>query len=252
VEWNVHCRIAFNIVHCGGDAITAKFVAEYANAMLQPPRYLSEELIAADVQLHRQFVFDFERGYGNGLSDYVDRHTSYDILLKLIADRFVNPVIVETGCIRAKEDWRGAGSSTYLMGVYVERAGGEVHSVDISADNCKFASSATTELRKVTIYESDSVVFLSEFEKPIDVLLLDSMDTEAPEHADHAVRELEAAMPHLHPRSVIIFDDTVYRARSWTGKGSKAVPILLDAGWKIVYSGYQTILTRVNHAQMID
>ena len=71
------------------------------------------------------------------------------------------------------------------------------------------------------------------------------MDTECAGHADHAASELEAALPLLHDRSIVIFDDTVYQASQWRGKGAKAVPLLLDRGWRIVYSGYQTILERV-------
>jgi len=243
-KWNQKVRIAYNIIHCEGETITAKFLATNAVAMLRGPRYLKATHLAADVQM-QQFILDFERGYGNNLSGYVDRHNSYDRLFQIIKQRYSAPLIVETGCIRCDEDWRGAGYSTYLFGAYVDRAGGELISIDNSPDHCRFAQAATAEFRAVRIHCGDSVSFLRTFDRPIDVLQLDSMDTELVGHADHAVSELEAALPHLHDQSIVIFDDTVCRASQWHGKGAKAVPLMLERGWRVVYSGYQTILERV-------
>ncbi|CAA9891058.1 conserved hypothetical protein [Candidatus Methylobacter favarea] len=249
IEWNKKVRIAYNIVHCEGDSITPEFIADNAMRMLQPARYLGDERIGADVQL-QQFVLDWEHGYANGLSQYVDRHHSYDLVLKEISNRFSHPLIVETGCIRADEDWRGAGYSTYLLGAYLQRVGGELISVDISPDNCDFARSATEEMSCVTIQCEDSVSFLKEFDRPIDVLLIDSLDTERPESAEHAINEVQAAMKNLHRSSLIIFDDTVYQSQAYIGKGAKAIPWLLENGWQILYSGYQTLLTRPQNVFM--
>jgi len=162
----------------------------------------------------------------------------------MIKERYKSPLIVETGCIRADEDWRGAGYSTYLYASYVNRVGGELISVDNSPSHCRFAQEMTPEFEKIQIYCEDSVTFLRSFDRSIDVLQLDSMDTEILGHADHAAAELEAALPHLKDNSLVIFDDTVYQARGWRGKGAKAVPMMLDRGWQIVYSGYQTMLER--------
>jgi ADP-heptose:LPS heptosyltransferase len=243
IQWNQKARIAYNIVHCEGDSITSAFIADNAIKMLSKPLYLNEQQIGADVQL-QQFVLDWERGYGNGLSHYVDRHTSYDKLLKLISERFVNPLIVETGCIRGEEDWRGAGYSTYLFGAYLQRTGGQLISVDINKAYCEFARKMTDEINCASVRCEDSVSFLNNFNQPIDVLLLDSLDTEHPNSHQHALAEAQAALKNLHKQSIIIFDDTVYRNREFTGKGAQAVPYLLDNGWEIIYSGYQTILQR--------
>ncbi len=249
IQWNQKARIAYNIVHCDGNSITTEFIADNVVNMLSEPRYLNAQQIGADVQL-QQFIFDFERGYGNGLSRYVDRHRSYDKLFKLISERFMNPEVVETGCARGEEDWRGAGYSTYLFGAYLERAGGKLSSVDINKDYCDFARKVTDEMSCVNIHCDDSVRFLNNFKQPIDVLLLDSLDTEQPGSHQHALAETQAALKNLHQQSVIIFDDTVYRNRAFTGKGAQAVPYLLDHGWEIIYSGYQTILQRKTVVQI--
>ena len=241
-NWNTYARLAYNIVECEGDKVTACFAARYAKAMLSPTHYFKDQHLAADVQMYQQFVSDFERGYGSLLTQNVDRNKSFDLLLKLMAKRFDKPVIVETGCIRHPEDWRGAGYSTYLLGAYVERAGGELHSVDLSPENCSFAQHATSELTRVIVSTNDSIEFLRTFEKSIDVLFLDSMDTEHPAHADHAFKELAAALPCLHSGSLILIDDTVHTADGWKGKGEKVVPWLLEKGWRLLYSNYQALL----------
>jgi hypothetical protein len=62
-----------------------------------------------------------------------------------------------------------------------------------------------------------------------------------PNHADHALAEFQAAENKLTNKSFVIYDDTVC-AGQWQGKGAKAIPYMLDKGWKIQASGYQTIL----------
>lgn len=243
MEWNTKARVQYNIVHCDGDRVTADFIAATARAMLDKPRYLGQDRLGADVQL-QQFVLDFERGYACELSGNVDRHRSFDALLQEMGKRFTNPVVVETGCIRCSEDWRGAGYSTYLLGTYVERTGGFLYSVDLSPENCAFACSATAELTRTHVTCSDSVSYLKHFGRPIDVLFVDSMDTTCAGHEDHALREVEAALDNLRYGSLVAFDDTVYEARNWKGKGAKAVPWMLESGWEILYSGYQTVLRR--------
>ena len=58
------------------------------------------------------------------------------------------------------------------------------------------------------------------------------------------MRELEAALPHLHERSVIVIDDTPWQAGAFIGKGAQVVPWLLEHGWQLLYAGYQVVLTK--------
>ncbi len=76
------------------------------------------------------------------------------------------------------------------------------------------------------------------------MLYLDSLDTYEPGHAEHALSETQAAMPRMHENSIIMYDDTPWNAGAFTGKGALAVPWLLQHGWKIIYGGYQVILSR--------
>lgn len=241
---NPQTRILYNIVESPGrDMFHPAFVADVAAKMLAEPRYLRDGMQAGDIQL-QQFVLEWERGHEGRLTPYVDRHRGFDFLLREVRSRFPAPVIVETGCVRSHEDWRGAGYSTYLLGAFAHRLGGTVYSVDNNCLHCSFAREVTAELKSIRIVHHDSVEFLKSFERTIDVLILDSMDTDMPNCAEHALAEIHAALPKLHEGSLICIDDTVFSRSVFHGNGRLAVPWLLARGWRISWSGYQTILCR--------
>lgn len=95
---------------------------------------------------------------------------------------------------------------------------------------------------RVKIHCDDSVAFLEKFNRPIDVLYCDSLDSYEPGFAQHALNEIVAAMPFLHESSLVVFDDSPTINGSIAGKGTLAVPWLLDRGWEILFAGYQVIL----------
>jgi hypothetical protein len=200
--------------------------------------------VAADVQL-QQFVLDWCRCRGgSGVASFWDRNRSLDVLFREMARRFSAPCVVETGTIRSEEDWGGAGFFTYLAGVYLYHRGGALHSVDIDQKHCDFAQTWTRVFGKsVRVVRQDSVEFLRRFEAPIDVLYLDSLDTTAAGHAEHALREVQAALPRLHQQSLVVLDDTPWQNGAWIGKGARAAPHLLKLGWSVLYAGYQVVLT---------
>jgi hypothetical protein len=243
-SWNRFKRIPWRMVEHPGSAFDAARLAGYCVQMLDPPRYLSPAERAADVQL-QQFVREWCRGVGENLAVFSDRHRSFDLLLREIVRRFPHPNIVETGTIRSEEDWAGAGFSTYLLGAFLSRHGGRLHSVDLSQANCAFAR-IWTEIfgPAVTVHTDDSAAFLGRFPAAIDVLYLDSLDTTTAGHAEHALRELQAALPKLHERSLILVDDTPWNRGGWNGKGAVIVPWLLERGWRILYGGYQVLLDK--------
>jgi hypothetical protein len=89
---------------------------------------------------------------------------------------------------------------------------------------------------------ADSVARLSGWGSLIDVLYLDSHDTNLPGHAEHGLAEISAAEHALHDRSLVVFDDTIRAGDGWLGKGRLAVPYLLGRGWQVLASGYQVVL----------
>lgn len=243
--WNRFRRVPWNIVEQPGSQWDAAWLAQQAVRMLAPKAYLSNIQAGVDVQL-QHWVRTLCAGDRRKISEtYTDRNCSFDKLLREATRRFSQPMFVETGTIRAEEDWAGAGFSSYLFGLYLKHRGGTLHSVDLSPSNCQFASTWTRVYGDtVHVHQQDSVTFLKQFQHPIDVLYLDSLDTTEPRHAEHALHETLAALPRLHDRSLILFDDTPWRDGAFVGKGARAVPWLLDHGWKILFAGYQVLLER--------
>jgi len=242
--WSRFRRVEWNLVEHPGRAYDPGRLAEYCLRMLGPTRYVPAAQAAADVVL-REWIGRWCRPADTSGQEYRDRNHSFDVLFREIGSRFERPTIVETGTIRQEEDWPGAGFFTYLAGMFVSRAGGQLHSVDVDEGHCRFARAWCAVFGPaVRVHQSDSVAFLTGFRDRIDVLYLDSLDTDHPGHAEHALRELQAALPRLHETSLLVFDDTPWREGRFTGKGARAVPWLLQRGWKILYAGYQVVMGR--------
>jgi ADP-heptose:LPS heptosyltransferase len=244
-QWNKFKRIPWNIVEHPGETYDPNILADHCCSMLASPKYLHGPDIGHDVQL--QSFIKSCRGIhpGNAFASYADRHRSFDVLFREIKSRFSKPTVVETGTIRAEEDWAGAGFFTYLAGACLSRLGGHLHSVEVDVEKCKFARDWTRVFGStVTVHEGDSVSFLQQFRERIDVLYLDSLDTTESGHAEHCVREFEAAATRLHDHSLLVVDDTPWDSGEFIGKGSLLVPQLLKSGWRIQYAGYQVVLSR--------
>lgn len=244
-QWNRYRRVPWNIIDQPGVNWDAAWIAEQCARMVHTPRYLDHSQIAVDVQL-QHWVGNLCRGNRNDPNAaYTDRNRSFDILLRAASSRFDSPTFVETGTIRSEEDWAGTGFSTYLFGNYLRCRGGKLHSVDLSPQHCEFARTWTQVYGDVVnIHREDSISFLTEFSRPIDVLYLDSLDTTEPGHAEHALREARVALQRLHEQSLILIDDTYWQSGAFCGKGAQAVPWLLNHGWDVMFAGYQVLLCR--------
>lgn len=241
---NIPRRKRWNIVEYTDDMPTAGEIASHALRMLKGPRYLRDpHRIGRDVQL-QQWIHDWCQGATN-TSWLADRSHTFDFILRETSHRFPAPTIVETGCIRGAEDWGGGGYSTYLFGAYLDGLNaGQLISIDITSRNCDFAREATQAWKsRVRIEQSDSVGWLRNNQPPVDVLYLDSMDVDIPGHDVHGLAEIQAALPSLRDSSLVAFDDTVWN-NGWRGKGTLAIPFLLDRGWKVLSAGYQVVLSR--------
>jgi hypothetical protein len=135
-------RIQWNIVESPEDPIQGGFVAEQAARLISPPRYLPADRIVQDVQL-QQFVEWTRGGRMRPDNSWADRHRSFDLALRDLAALDHPPVVVETGAMRAPEDWAGAGMSTYLFGAFLHNVGGTLHSVEIDPETARFAQQET-------------------------------------------------------------------------------------------------------------
>lgn len=234
IDWNI---VEDDLVWSAAMPMSPANIAKAADSLL---RNKGDGRLAVLTQL----VGDYERGYGNSTSDYVDRDKGFKVLFDLMRKRFKLPTIVETGCIRGDDDWRGAGYGTYLLSAYCKWFGGEFYTIDSNESNLEFAIEKCCEA-SVNAIHGNSAEVLTDF-NTIDVLYLDSMDVGIDGYEEHGLAEIMAASDSLHKQSVVVFDDTVWRQGAWYGKGVKAIPWMLGEGWKIEWSGYQVILVRGN------
>jgi hypothetical protein len=176
----------------------------------------------------------------------VRAQTMYQALLLAVARNA--RTLVETGTARKPNNWMGDGQSTVVFGHYCQKYGGRLWTCDISEQAIASSRQVSAAFRDSIEYvASDSVEFLRKFDRPIDLLYLDSFDfpdDPTGDHnppQDHAVREAQAALPHLHNQSIILVDDCGLRQG---GKGGKVVPFLLGEGWQVIGLSYQILLTR--------
>jgi predicted O-methyltransferase YrrM len=154
------------------------------------------------------------------------------------------PLVVETGCQRADDDY-GAGMSTQIFGRFLARRGGRLLSIDNNGRNVNFARSRTQGL-PVDVIREDSVAWLSKFDWPqADGVYLDSADVGEPGYQEHCLREAQAASTRAKAQFMLI-DDTVKTKHGWWGKGALAVPWLQANGWEIEEAGYQVLLRRAS------
>ena len=181
------------------------------------------------------------------------RFATFSRALELLLERSgSNRAIVETGCVREKNDF-SAGYSSVLFGEFLERYGGHLHSVDISERNVVICRKLMRRYaRFATVYQSDSIAFLRDWPRlsgdaPIDLLYLDSLDypvyNEFPreESQQHCLGELEAALSSLSTNAIVLIDDSDLPGG---GKPLLAKQRLAELGWHNEIDGYQTLWIR--------
>jgi hypothetical protein len=246
-RWTKHARLPFNILECDDIGSLPAVLGRAAARMLHGARYLPPQYLGRDILL-QQFVRDWQGRGDNSFGGFNDRDEGFDRLLRAAARRFDRPLIVETGCIRCEEDFRGAGFSTLLLGMFAASHQGELISIDHNREHCDFARLTVACLgESVEVIECDSVGWLARNRRTIDLLYLDSRDSDQPGCAEHGLRETQAAHSRLHDKSIVAFDDTCYANGGFLGSGALGVPWLLERGWQILYSGHQTILGRTRN-----
>ncbi len=240
---NLARRPRWSVLEYSGSTPDAAAIARHALRMVAGPRYLRDcSRIGRDVML-QQWVRDWLR-QSTALSPRADRDITMDWLLRETTARFDSPRIVETGCVRSREDW-SAGYSTYVWGAYLDGLGsGHLDTVDLDAAHLSTAREICQPWSsRVSYHESDSTTWLAARSEPIDLLYLDSLDADQAGHAEHCLAEVQAALFALHDRSLIAIDDTVWSG-GWKGKGGSVLLFLLAAGWRVVAAGCQVILSR--------
>ncbi len=120
------------------------------------------------------------------------------------------PFILETGCLRALNNWSGDGQSTFMFDFFKTHFSGKVISIDADPESIKIAESVCPN---TTFYVGDGATTIKQLKHVtvIDLLFLDSFDAfrdvsviPAPVHY---MLEFCAAWPKLHKGSIIAIDD---------------------------------------------
>lgn len=224
-HFNRFYRVPYSIVDQDGTEFDMTWVCDRALQMLSVPAH----------EIFLDHLIGKTAG-GENLGARIDRHHSLDFVFRWLRQR-PQPNIVETGTIRAVDDW-SAGFFTYLASIFCKHSpGARLTSIDINGNNCKFAREWADG---ANVIHSDSVTALKGMDEKIDLLYVDSMDTEHPKHAEHALAEMKAAEPLLAENPLVVVDDSP----GWKGKGALVIPYLLARGWRVRFSGYQTILEK--------
>ena len=232
-DWNIHKRIPFRIVE------TNWLPENVANVAGQCLDVLSKRGYGPVIS---QFLSWCRGSNPMGLSSYCDRHRGFNCILS----NANQGKWVETGTIRSVEDWSGAGYSTYLFGYWLWSNGGNLWSVDTSQTSCEFARRETAVFGDtVSVVNSTGEEFIRQLsDDSIDLLYLDSCDTDVPEHAEVCLGEAKAGLSKLRETALVGIDDTPFSGGAFIGKGKLAIPFLLNHGWRILYAGYQVILIK--------
>lgn len=235
-------RIPFNIIEAPGNQLDGNFIAEQAVRMIGPRYFLENP--GPDLLL-RSLIDNCqgEQEKPEWGRTHIDRTKTLELLFWWLKDRRA-PLVLETGTIRAEEDY-SAGFFTYICGLFLKHHGGLLASVELDKDKADFARKWTKGL-PVKVWTQHSHDFLTRYDgPPLDAIYLDSCDTDFPEHASNCLEEAKLALPHLAKDGMVLIDDTPNKAGVWHGKGSLAIPWLLENGFRVVFAGYQVLLQRV-------
>lgn len=160
--------------------------------------------------------------------------------------RFSDPLIIETGCLRAPDNWEGDGQSTFQFDCYVRSNGGAVISIDIGQNSIESARRACSS--KTSLILNDSVAALHMLSglggRKASLVYLDSFDLDVNNplpSATHHILELVAVRPLLVPGTIVCVDDYALDGCEPGGKGQMIDMFMNSIYAEVVYTGYQKI-----------
>ena len=133
-------------------------------------------------------------------------------------DNMPDPIIiVETGCLRIKDNFNGDGQSTLLFDKYTQYRDemSKVYTVDINPNATKVCRSIVSD--NVEIFTGDSVKYLAELmprlkkeEKKVSLFYLDSFDVDwqsSDRSAAHHLKEMATIINYLSEETLVVVDD---------------------------------------------
>ena len=180
--------------------------------------------------------------------------------------------IVETGCLRVKDNFSGDGQSTLLFDKYTQFRGNgsKVYTVDIDPEATKICSEVVSN--DVTISTADSIGYLNNLtnkfydeKKEVSFFYLDSFDLDwkSPgSSCEHHLKELVSIKKILKKETLVVVDDSPMKGYlqqsklkkgavdivpfglvpkpTISGKGTLVHEYAMQVGAKVLFSNYQT------------
>ena len=126
--------------------------------------------------------------------------------------------------------------STLIFSDYARYVNGNLTSCDINEKNVKNAKKFSKENKEfINFVVDDSINFLSNFNKKIDFLYLDSLDGQFEGASKHQLDEIKMAKKYLHDQSLVLLDD----------KGDKtklSIDYMLQNNFKILNETSEQVL----------
>lgn len=215
--------------------------------------------------------FEFYKWFDSISSKLEVRKNSFNQIFKYL-DNMPDPIIiVETGCLRIKNNYSD-GQSTLLFDKYTQFRGksSKVYTVDIDANATKVCSQNVSD--NVSITTGDSVKYLNNLSKEfvknntnVALFYLDSFDCDwkSPEQsAQHHLKELVSIKKILNEQTLVVVDDSpiigylqqskvkkdtlelikpgLVPGPTISGKGGLVHEYAVHTGAKILFSNYQT------------
>ena len=200
-----------------------------------------------------------------------NREISFRKIFKYLDSQPTPIIIVETGCLRVKDNFLD-GQSTLLFDKYALSRGekSKVYTVDISQNSTKACRQVVSD--NVEITTSDSVRYLHNLTKKfladkikVSMFYLDSFDVDWKypfPSAAHHLKELATISKILHKETLVVVDDApavgnlTHNKDAWQvlkspppvigGKGFLVHEYAEDVGAKVVFSNYQTAWSEFN------
>ena len=188
-------------------------------------------------------------------------------------DKLTSPIIiVETGCLRVKDNFIGDGQSTLLFDKYTQFRGNgsKVFTVDIDPKATKTCSEVVS--KNVSITTADSIGYLNNLinkfydeKKDVSFFYLDSydLDWKSPgSSCEHHLKELVSIKKILKKETLVVVDDSPMKGYlqqskikqdalsiipfgivpqpTIAGKGTLVHEYAMHIGAKVLFSNYQT------------
>jgi hypothetical protein len=134
---------------------------------------------------------------------------------------------------------------TKMCAIHLKDFGPRIHSVDVSQQAIEISRVVTAEEAElITYHHSRSEDFLNSFSEPIDLLYMDTDETEHGADQLH-LREASIVLERqlLSPQGIVLIDDVTFKDQT-SSKGGLSIPLFFEHGFRIRAIGLQMVLQR--------